>query len=450
MNRDLSTSAATPAYAAHVAGLCRRYAAAAAAGGFDAIAVGSGLLEYRFQDDQAHHFVACAHFLQWVPLGAHPGSALIFEPGHRPVLVVLQPEDYWHQPPPLPAEEFAREFELRVIRSAAELAPMLPGAPRRLALLGPEAQWEALGSAAQSAALNPAVVVNHLHYHRATKSAWELDCMRRAAERAVPGHRAALHAFREGASEYDILNAFLAGCRQTEPELPYGAIVALNAHGATLHYQHRDREPPARRDIHSLLIDAGCAVNGYASDITRSHAFRDDEFAGMVADLDALQQQLCAAVRPGVAFPDLHRQTHLAVAGLLRSWGLVRMDPEDMLREQVTFAFLPHGLGHLLGLQVHDVGGHMADESGRALQPPPDFPRLRFLRRLEPGQVVTIEPGIYFIASLLERLRASPAGGQVNWERIAGLMKYGGIRIEDDVLVTTGEPENLTRPLLGG
>ncbi|QOJ30665.1 MAG: Xaa-Pro dipeptidase [Gammaproteobacteria bacterium] len=449
MSRDLSTQPSSPAYAAHVAGLCARYEAAAARGGFDAIAVGSGQLEYRFQDDQAHPFVASAHFLQWVPLGAHPGSAVLFEPGRRPVLVVLQPEDYWHQPPALPAEEFAREFELRVIRDPGDLAALLPGAGQRLALLGPEAQWDGLGPVVEAAARNPPVVVNHLHYHRATKSSWELACMRGAAAIAAPGHQAALRAFRAGASEYDILAAFLAGCRQTEPELPYGAIVALNGHGATLHYQHRDRQPLAARDVHSLLIDAGCAFNGYACDITRSHAFRDDEFAAMIAGLDDLQQQLCAAVRPGLAFADLHRCAHQGVADLLQSWGLVRMAQEDMIREQVTFAFFPHGLGHLLGLQVHDVGGHMADEAGNALQAPPDFPRLRFLRRLEPGQVVTIEPGIYFIGPLLERLRASPAGSRVDWDRIAGLMKYGGIRIEDDVLVTAGEPENLTRPLLG-
>jgi len=452
MSRTLSASEAGPAadaagdYAAHVAELGRRYAEAARTGGFDAIVVGSGTLEYRFQDDQAHRFVASPHFLQWIPLEEHPESAVIVEPGCRPVLVVYQPEDYWHQPPALPPEELAREFDLKVIHKPGDIAGLLPAAGKRLALLGPEAQWTGL---AGEAARNPETVVNVLHYRRATKSAWELACMRSAAAIAAPGHQAALRAFREGATEYDILAAFLAGCRQTEPELPYGAIVALNGHGATLHYQHRDREPQPPRDVHSLLIDAGCSFNGYASDITRSYAFRDDEFAGMVADMDALQQELCAAVRPGVAFPDLHRRTHLGLAALLQRRGLVRMAPEDMVREGVTAAFFPHGLGHLLGLQVHDVGGHMADESGASLQAPADFPRLRFLRTLEAGQVVTIEPGIYFIESLLRGLEASPAGSHVDWDRIASLMKYGGIRIEDDVLVTTGEPENLTRPLLG-
>jgi Xaa-Pro dipeptidase len=271
--------------------------------------------------------------------------------------------------------------------------------------------------------------------------------MREATAIAAPGHRAAEAAFRDGASEYDILAAFLGGCRQTELELPYGAIVALNEHGATLHYQHCDRAAPRPRDVHSLLIDAGCSHNGYACDITRTWSYRDDAFAGMVADMDRLQQELCESVRPGVAFPDLHRRTHHGIAELLARWELVRMSPADMVGGGVTFAFFPHGLGHLLGIQVHDVGGHMADDRGTPLQPPVDFPKIRFLRTLEPGQVVTIEPGVYFIDSLLEGLRARNV--PVNWNRIDELRKFGGIRIEDDVLVTADGCENLTRPVLG-
>lgn len=447
MDHLLSVSAAADGYAAHVEELCRRYAAAAERGGFDAIAVGSGVLEYRFADDQAHPFAASAHFLQWVPLPEHPNSAVVFRPGHRPRLVVYHPEDYWYQPPPLPEEGFAREFELRVIGKPEELAAQLPGDASRLALLGPEAQW--LGMA-HWAVRNPPAVVNVLHYHRATKTAWELACMRRAAAMAAPGHRAAAAAFHAGASEYDILAAFLGACRQTEPELPYGAIVALNEHGATLHYQHRDRAPRSRKDNRSLLIDAGCSFHGYASDITRSHAGQAGEFAQMIADVDELQQQLCAAVRPGLSFADLHRQAHLGIATLLEAWGLVRMAAGDMVRTGVSAAFFPHGLGHLLGLQVHDVGGQMADDSGAPLQPPEDFPRLRFLRPLEAGQVVTIEPGVYFIDPLLRGLRAGPAGRLVDWERIESLRGCGGIRIEDDVLVTVDGPENLTRPWLEG
>ncbi|MCK6371890.1 MAG: Xaa-Pro dipeptidase, partial [Gammaproteobacteria bacterium] len=334
---------------------------------------------------------------------------------------------------------------VRILREAAELAPLLPTGVRRGVLLGPPEQW---GSAWPEAERNPPALVGYLHYHRARKSGWELACMRRAAALAAPGHHAAQATFRDGGTEFDILDAFLVGCGQCESELPYGAIVALDAHCATLHYQHRDRDTSRRGQATNLLLDAGCSVRGYASDITRSYARQDGEFARMIADLDELQQALCAAVGPGVPFPDLHRRCHHDIARLLGAWDLVRMPPDEMVAAGVTAAFFPHGLGHLLGLQVHDVGGHLADDEGRILEPPADFPRLRFLRTLEPGQVVTIEPGVYFIDSLLERLRAGVHASAIDWDAIERLRRHGGIRIEDDVLVTADGSENLTRPLL--
>ncbi len=433
-------------YGEHVADLVRRHTLAAERGGVESIVLGAGLMEYRFLDDQAHRFVASPHFLHWAPLEHHPGSAVIFTVGQKPVLVVCQPDDFWHEPPALPAAHIAAAFDLRVIREPGELAQHLPAAGAHTALLGPLAQFDGL---LPEAARNPPAVVNSLHFQRARKTAWEVDNIRRAAVIAAPGHRAAERAFRAGANEFEILGAFLGGCQQTEGELPYGAIVGLNEHGATLHYQLRDRAPRHPADNLSLLIDAGCAWQGYACDITRSYAREAGDFASMIAGMDRLQLELCAAVRPGVAFPELHRQTHLGVGSLLREWGLATSgSPEELVAVGVTAAFFPHGLGHLLGLLVHDVGGHMADDTGRALTPPHDFPKIRFLRRLDPGVVVTIEPGVYFIPSLLDRLRASPAGKLIDWARTDSCRPYGGIRIEDDVLVTASGHENLTRPLL--
>lgn len=432
-------------YADHVATLRARYESAAARFGFEVAVIGSGVLQYRYLDDQAHRYVASPHFLQWAPLQIHPGSAVIFEPGRRPILAVLRPEDYWHQPPPVPPELIAGQFELRIVHEPGEIPALLPADKHRRVILGPAEQW---AGALPEAERNPEPLVSYLHFHRACKTGWEVACVRQAAAIAAPGHCAAERAFHAGASEFDILAAFLAACRQTEAELPYEAIVALDEHGATLHYQHRDRAPDSGRASGSLLIDAGCSHNGYACDITRSYARHDGEFARMIADMDQLQRRLCAGVRPGVAFPDLHRRCHLETAALLRDWGLVRMEPDEMVAAGVSFAFFPHGLGHLLGLQVHDVGGHMADDRGTPLEPPADFPKLRFLRTLEPGQIVTIEPGVYFIDSLLERLRSGAHARQVDWTAIGRLRGFGGIRIEDDVLVTADGSENLTRPLL--
>jgi len=118
-----------------------------------------------------------------------------------------------------------------------------------------------------------------------------------------------------------------------------------------------------------------------------------------------------------------------------------------MVARRVTDAFLPHGLGHLLGLQVHDVGGGLKSRGGGELARPKRFPRLRLTRPLEAGMVVTIEPGLYFIDSLLARLRRRRVGRRVNWRKLADLRAYGGIRIEDNVLVTATGHRNLTREL---
>ena len=99
----------------------------------------------------------------------------------------------------------------------------------------------------------------------------------------------------------------------------------------------------------------------------------------------------------------------------------------------------------MIGLQVHDVGGFMAGEDGGTLAKPEGHPYLRLTRTLAPGMVVTIEPGLYFIDMLLEELKAGPHAGHVDWRRVDAFRRYGGIRIEDDVVCTDGEPLNLTR-----
>jgi Xaa-Pro dipeptidase len=114
--------------------------------------------------------------------------------------------------------------------------------------------------------------------------------------------------------------------------------------------------------------------------------------------------------------------------------------------ERVTSVFFPHGIGHLLGLQVHDVAGLAADPSGTREAPRPEgHPFLRLTRTLEPGFVVTVEPGIYFIDLLLDEARADGRGRHIDWAAVERLKPFGGIRIEDDVACTPGTPENLTR-----
>jgi Xaa-Pro dipeptidase len=141
----------------------------------------------------------------------------------------------------------------------------------------------------------------------------------------------------------------------------------------------------------------------------------------------------------------VHEDAQLAVAVILEDFGIVSMAPDDMVATGVSNAFLPHGVGHHLGLQVHDSGGKLAGPEGTVIPQPEAWPFLRNLRPVEQGNVFTIEPGIYFIDSVLEHLRASPLGANVDWDAVERLKPYGGVRIEDNVWMGPDGPENLSR-----
>ena len=166
----------------------------------------------------------------------------------------------------------------------------------------------------------------------------------------------------------------------------------------------------------------------------------------MIAAMDRLQLSLCDAVRAGTDFVDLHLDAHRRIATLLRDAQIISLHADAAVESGLSGVFFPHGLGHLLGLQVHDVGGHLADATGTIRKPPQAHPYLRLTRPLQPGFVVTIEPGLYFIDQLLAAARHGPHRNHIHWSRVEQLRKYGGIRIEDNVHCTDEEPENLTRP----
>jgi Xaa-Pro dipeptidase len=217
----------------------------------------------------------------------------------------------------------------------------------------------------------------------------------------------------------------------------------LNEGGAVLHYQVLEKQAPTER--YSLLIDAGAEFGGYASDITRTHALREGDFATLIQKMDEMQQTICAGLRAGVDWRDVHLRTHALTGKLLREADIISCDAEEAVASGVTSVFLPHGIGHLLGLEVHDAGGFMESPEGGDIPRPEGHPFLRLTRVLQKGFVVTVEPGIYFIDQLLDAARADTRGSKINWSRVASLRKFGGIRIEDNVAITETGCENLTR-----
>lgn len=435
-------TSSTSAYADHLATLQARTATALERGGFDHLVVPSGTPHTQLFDDRDYPYAVNPQFKHWLPLTRHPGSWLVVTPGARPKLVYLQPRDYWHVVPEAPAGEWVSHFDIAVIRTPEEAMQHLPKNAQRCAILG-EAQ-SALGKYAAFKPNNPQPVLDYLDYHRAYKTPYEIAMLRQATRRGVRAHRAAERAFRAGASEFGIHLAYCQAAGQDATELPYSNIVALGTHGAVLHYTELDRIPP--KAARSFLIDAGASHAGYACDITRTHAHADaGEFQALIDAVDAAQQRMCDQVRAGIDYRQLHLDAHLALAGVLRDAGLITVSPEEAVATGVSSAFFPHGIGHGIGLQVHDVAGFAASDRGGTIAKPDGHPYLRLTRTLEPGFVVTIEPGLYFIDMLLEDLRAAGRGASVDWDRVEAFRPYGGIRIEDDVVCTDGDPVNLTR-----
>ena len=413
---------------AHVDQLSREVAAALDKTGFDALAVHSGApLKRTGADDQYWPLRPTPHFQHWLPL-AEPGCLLIVVPGRKPVLVRPPAQSFWEAPAPPEVDHFWPSFEV------VEFAPLPAG---RVAFVGDE---ESAAAELKIADVNPPALVRALDGLRACKTAYEVECLAEANRRAARGHEELRRLFRDAdRSELELHLAFLGSTRQDDAETPYKNIVALGNHAATLHHvSYSKRAQPAQ----SLLVDAGACFAGYCSDVTRTwvkgSGAAASAFAQLISGMEAMQQRLCAQVRVGMPYEELHDDSHRQVAGILREAGISRLPEDELVSRGITRAFYPHGLGHSLGLQCHDVGC--------ALRPPRgDNPFLRNTSDIAPRQVFTIEPGLYFIEALLAPLRNSP---DIDWKLVDALSAFGGIRIEDDLVVQDQGIRNLTREAL--
>jgi Xaa-Pro dipeptidase len=424
-------------FSRHVERLQAETEKALADAGFDSLVVSSGAPLTYFADDRDAHFEPTPHFAHWCPLsGAH--HLLHVAPGKKPRLIRHAPEDYWYE-------------------QGGVTDPFWLGAFRFEEAGGVDAAWKALGRPPSAAYVgnepdraiaagldaNPAALTPRLDWVRSYKDEYEVRCLEEATALGARGHRAAREAFAAGGSELETHQAFVRAVGCPEAELPYTTIVALDEKGATLHYESKR----TLRNGKVLLLDAGAQVRRYACDITRTTTTKavDARFAELVRAVDALEQDLARSATPGRPYLDVHLDAHQGVAQILADLRLVRVPKEEAFARGYTHPFFPHGIGHHLGIQVHDVAGRQADPSGAPAPPPKEHPYLRNTRTIEPGHVFTIEPGIYFIPMLLRPFRSGPAAAAFDWAAIDAMTALGGVRIEDNVVVTASGPRNLTR-----
>ncbi|MDQ7733591.1 Xaa-Pro dipeptidase [Halomonas sp. SpR1] len=430
----------------HIAHLQRAYSDILTDHGFDSLAIYSGHASEHFADDHTPPFQAYGHFMHWVGLADVQHSWLIIQPGERPQLYLYAPADFWHLPTQLPDEPWVEAFDVHLSSNTIDsnetgsdkISLPLSG---NAAVIGDIERLPTCTLQPLKAERHPERLVHALDELRLFKTPYEVACLREANRLAIAGHQASQAAFIGAAGELDIQLAYLAASRQRESNVPYQNIIGLNEHAGVLHYQHYDLQPPKQR--YSLLVDAGRRFRGYCADITRTYAGPDAPvaFGELVTAMQALKKELVSSVAPGVSFVTLHEQMHQQLGEILVANDLFKGTAEQAVAEGVTRAFCPHGLGHSLGLQVHDVAG-LRHPDGTPAPAPEQHPALRLTRTLRPGMVVTIEPGLYFINMLLAPLRNTDL--PINWQLVDQLAPCGGIRIEDNVAVTESGFTNLT------
>ena len=427
-------------YPAHVRHQEAVYAAALAEAGYDAVVIHSGTPQKRTSfDDQYWPLRPTPFFHHWVAL-YEPGCFVIVAPGQRTTLVWPEAKDFWERPAPPESTAFATTLDVQRVAT-----PVVPRG--RVAWIGDDVSvGEALGIGDVNR--NPPALMVALDRLRTTKTDYEVACLFEANRRAALGHAAVKKAFVDGGvSELEMHLLYLKATSQDDPETPYKNIVATGRNASILHHVSYGRDVTKAE---SLLLDAGAMCLGYCSDITRTWVKHggtaSTAFTGLLGAMEAMQLRLVDRIRAGAPYEQLHDESHRQVSAILKESGLVRGSVDEIDGKGISRVFYPHGLGHSLGLQTHDVGCGL-------IKPKAENPFLRNTSTMAEGQVFTIEPGLYFVDSLLAELKSKPEASLVDWSLVEALAPLGGIRIEDDVLVTATGARNFTRevlPLGGG
>jgi Xaa-Pro dipeptidase len=430
-------------YFEHVEEKLSRFQAILSDTDFDELVIASGETKQQFQDDLFYPFKANPYFREWTPLNKRAGSYLqITKTSKKPCLYLLCSEDIWHTKRQTLPADFERAFDIVEYQNIDEVKEALNADSLLSGDIAVLSEVNTLEVPAES--LNSRPLLNRIDYQRCVKTPYEQHCIRQANCLAAPAHKAAREAFMLGASELEIAAAYYRASNTSENEMPYGVIAGVNEHAAVLHHYDLAKQGVTPR---SFLIDAGIDYYGYASDITRTYAFNDGcEFADMIRLMDQKQRELVTAGAIGKSPVEIHELCLRKIAEILVDFGLLTISVDKAVETDVINLFMPHGLGHHLGCNVHDKGSQFANAQGDILEASTKYPKLRHTAPMVANQIYTVEPGLYFIPSRLQAYSKSESAGYVQWDKIEQFIPFGGIRIEDNIVLhANGRLENLTR-----
>jgi Xaa-Pro dipeptidase len=276
---------------------------------------------------------------------------------------------------------------------------------------------------------------------RVVKDEYEIALMRKANDISGDAHRAVLAHLGKAKTESELEAVFLAKCVAAGAKnQAYHSIVASGRAAATLHYVKNDQPMEGKLN---LLLDGACEWNCYAADITRTFPLtgKFTKESRAIYDIVLEMQEKClAAIKAGVLWEDVHTIAHkVAIDGLLKI-GILKGDAKEILDNRTSVAFFPHGLGHYLGMDTHDTGGDANYEDKDTM-----FRYLRVRGTLPAGSVITVEPGVYFCNFIIEPyLKDEKHAKYIDSKVLEKYWDVGGVRIEDDVVVTESGIDNLT------
>ncbi|MBI2518636.1 MAG: M24 family metallopeptidase [Opitutae bacterium] len=378
-------------------------------------------------------FIAHQEYYYLTGLADAMGAVVAYDPKGGPrdgwvsfVPEVTEAERVWEGREPSPGEPLGKLAAWLAARSGRKV--IMFGAP--------------VAGVAFDEARTAAVREAYKHARRPKEPA-EIELMKRACAATAAGYAAAQPFLRPGVSERRIQVELEAGYfREGAQKTGYDTIVGVGAQSAILHgTPSRDR---IAKDGDFILIDSGAEWDRYVCDVTRTYvagkpsAFQRDLYQAVLnAEVRAIER-----CRAGAEWKDIHFGSAVDMVGSLVAMGVMHGHPESLVEQEAHTLFFPHGIGHMLGLGVRDASGL---EPGRVKDPRPSLRTLRQDLILRPGYIVTIEPGIYFIPPILnDTARRAKYRDGVNWTLVDQHQQLGGVRIEDNILVTDGAPVNLT------
>jgi Xaa-Pro aminopeptidase len=413
----------------------RAFLDAVAATDEDAVAVFASAPVYTRNNDVEHEYRQDSD-LFYLTGFAEPGTVLVLDAKNKKSIMFVRPRDpereTWDGPRAGVEgvkEHFGADEAFTIDKIGEELPKLFQNKKRLYYRLGPNRSFddkvlEAVDRARARAKLGyswPVEIVDPgtvLHEMRLFKNTEDLSAMRRAADITAEAHLRAMKSTKPGMHEFQVEAMLLETFRMHGSERPaYGSIVGSGNNATILHYRQNNRK---MEDGELILIDAGCEYDYYASDVTRTFPvggkFTKEQQAIYELVLDA-QEAGIEKTRKNGSLEKIHATCVDVITRGLVKLGLLQGGVEQLIKDEAYKPFFMHKTSHWLGMDVHDVGNYYV--GGKA-------------RPLEPGMVLTVEPGIYISK---DNDKVAP-----EWRGI-------GIRIEDDILVTDGDPDNLTKQI---